>query len=251
MPIAWLLDTWQIHPVSELIDGDYQKNSQINRWSLETSNQIATIIAYQEVGYSVEIKKEKQRVIHVFEQADTELQFGDILPFDFDTLEEKKENLQAGDQLILTIIRDEQEKQITTTLYEEENSILLGIHLMTFYELKTEPKITISNSKKAEGPSAGFMVALTIFDQLTTREKNITGKIAGSGLINLEGQIGEISGLRHKLLGAERNDIAYFLTGQDNLQEALEIKEEYDLTITIKGFKTFNEAINFIYKEES
>ena len=76
-------------------------------------------------------------------------------------------------------------------------------------------------------------------------EEDITGgkKIIGTGTIDAEGNVGEIGGVKYKLLGAEKDKCDIFLVPKENYEEALEVKEEYKLKIKIVEVSTFEDAI--------
>ena len=54
------------------------------------------------------------------------------------------------------------------------------------------------------GPSAGMMYALGLIDKLTPQDETGGKVIAGTGTIDAKGKVGEIGGIRLKMLGAKR-----------------------------------------------
>jgi PDZ domain-containing protein len=71
------------------------------------------------------------------------------------------------------------------------------------------------------GPSAGLMFALGILDKLD--EQSLTGGkyIAGTGEISTDGTVGQIGGIDHKLVAAQRKGADAFLVPEDNCAEAV------------------------------
>nr|WP_269212671.1 MULTISPECIES: S16 family serine protease [unclassified Schaalia] len=71
------------------------------------------------------------------------------------------------------------------------------------------------------GPSAGMMFALGIIDRMTPGD--ITGgqKIAGTGTVSYDGQIGPIGGIQQKMRGAVRDGAMWFLAPQMNCSEVI------------------------------
>lgn len=71
------------------------------------------------------------------------------------------------------------------------------------------------------GPSAGMMFTLGVIDKLTPEDLTGGIRIAGTGTIDDEGNVGRIGGIALKLLGAKRDGATVFLTPDSNCGEAL------------------------------
>jgi PDZ domain-containing protein len=89
--------------------------------------------------------------------------------------------------------------------------------------------ISIS-SGEVGGPSAGLMWAVGLYDLMTPGDLTRGRTIAGTGVIDLEGNVGPISGIRDKVRAAMRAGAAVFLTPADNMVE-LRSFESGDLEI--------------------
>lgn len=87
--------------------------------------------------------------------------------------------------------------------------------------LETYPKCDI-HSINTQGPSGGFMQALSTYCTIT--ENDLTGgkKIAGTGTISVNGNIGPIGGIKQKIITAIRNKCDIFLCPEYHYEEALE-----------------------------
>jgi PDZ domain-containing protein len=79
------------------------------------------------------------------------------------------------------------------------------------------------------GPSAGLMWAVGITELLTPGDLTEGRTLAGTGSIDLEGNVGPIGGIRLKILAAERAGAEAFLVPQGNLAEARGAGEEIEL----------------------
>ena len=66
------------------------------------------------------------------------------------------------------------------------------------------------------GPSAGLMFALGIVDRLTKEDLVKGRKIAGTGTITPDGQVGAIGGIEQKMLGASSKGATIFLAPKEN-----------------------------------
>ena len=70
------------------------------------------------------------------------------------------------------------------------------------------------------GPSAGLMWALGVTDVLTPNDLTDGRKVAGTGTVDLEGNVGPIGGVRLKVVTAEEAGAESFLVPRRNLPEA-------------------------------
>ncbi|MBK4347366.1 YlbL family protein [Lacisediminihabitans changchengi] len=93
---------------------------------------------------------------------------------------------------------------------------ILGIYPSISYTFPFEVKIQLEN---VGGPSAGQMFALGIIDKLTPGKLNGGAKVAGTGTIDAEGDVGPIGGIRQKLYGARDAGATYFLAPKSNCNE--------------------------------
>ena len=90
------------------------------------------------------------------------------------------------------------------------------------------------------------MIALSIYNQ-NIKEDITKGKnIAGTGTIDLEGNVGEIGGIKHKIIGAVKSGVEIFLIPYENYEEAKKVVEENKYNITIVSVKTFDEALDYL-----
>jgi Lon-like protease len=91
---------------------------------------------------------------------------------------------------------------------------LLGIVLIAPFPFE----ITIE-SAEVGGPSAGLMWALGLYDLLTPGDLTGGRTIAGTGSIDLEGNIGPIGGITDKVIAAQSVDADILLVPQGNVEE--------------------------------
>ena len=141
------------------------------------------------------------------------------------------------------MIRDDEERDCTAVTYDTNDGTKIGVSLLTTYEYETDPEVTITSKASEAGSSGGLMMSLAIYNQLVPED--ITGgmKIVGTGTIDIEGNVGEIGGVRYKLIGAVKNDADLFICPEENYEEAMSVKKEKDYDITIISVSTFLEAI--------
>jgi PDZ domain-containing protein len=144
-----------------------------------------------------------------------------------------------GDELALTIERpDPDDPDVVETLdinlvlrpyrYIDENGDELddpnrgmaGVMLTDAHVDIVFPVDIEINSQNIGGPSAGLMFTLEIIDELTDDDITHGYRIAGTGTINADGEVGPIGGMRQKTFGAIDAGAQYLLVPADNYQEA-------------------------------
>ena len=70
--------------------------------------------------------------------------------------------------------------------------------------------------------------------------------IAGTGTIDRDGNVGEIAGLKYKIMGAAKNKMDIVLVPSGNYKEALKVKKEKKYDLEIVEIKTFEDAIEYL-----
>ena len=92
------------------------------------------------------------------------------------------------------------------------------------------------------------MNALAIYNALVEEDITKGKKIIGTGTIERDGTVGDIGGVKYKLLGASRKKADIFLVPEKNYDEAIQVKNDQDLDIRIISVRTLEEAIAAISK---
>ena len=76
------------------------------------------------------------------------------------------------------------------------------------------------------------MLTLALIQELN-KETITDKKICGTGTIDEAGNIGEIGGVKYKMLGASKNKCDVFITPKENYKEAKKVKEKNKLKIEL------------------
>ena len=98
------------------------------------------------------------------------------------------------------------------------------------------------------GSSGGFANALYIYSSLVN-EDIIKGRlIIGTGTIDIDGNIGEIGGLKYKFKAAAKSGASVFFVPEGNCDETKKIKNEKNYDLNFVCIKTFDEAIDYLKK---
>lgn len=252
--LSKLLSNWDSVSKEEVSLNDKEDIKDIykrDKIYLEEANQNAIFVAYKKAGKSVNILDKHLYIIYLEEDSDTDLKIGDdILEIDgskIDSLADISKILdsyEVGSKLNIKVKRNEKEMIKYAIVHEKDGRKLIGIALTSIYDYEVDPKITFTFSNSESGPSGGFMVTLAIYNQLIDSDISNGLKIAGTGTIDIEGNVGSIGGVKYKLKGAvdSKSDI-FLVPAGENYEEAIKYKKKYHYDIKIIGISTFEEAI--------
>lgn len=131
---------------------------------------------------------------------------------------------RAGDPVQLTVRRDGRQRDVEVRprpVPGVSEQPILGIQPRTLNARINLPVQVKVNSDNIGGPSAGLMIALTVFDKVDPVNLASGRRIAGTGTIALDGgRVGPIGGIQQKVLAAARQRIDVFLAPGEQLAEA-------------------------------
>lgn len=153
------------------------------------------------------------------------------------------EELAPGDVIQMRLERNGSIVEVEVELAEKEDEPgepLIGIGLG---ELTEAPFPIAIQTGDVGGPSAGMMHTIAIIDSLTEGELTGGRVIAGTGTIQADGSVGNIGGIRQKVVGAEAAGAEYILVPQGNYESALTAERE---SIEIVPVATLEDAIGFL-----
>ncbi|HHT38805.1 MAG TPA: hypothetical protein GXZ95_05320 [Mollicutes bacterium] len=255
--LSYVIPNW------DLVDkGDYVLNNETyedviyrNKLLLEEANANATIVAYREAQKKIEIKEQHYYVVYIDEQADTTLQIGDeLIDIEGTKVSSMKDYIDVvskasiGDNLNITVIDKKGNKtKRTAKVFSYKNEKVTGIIAISKYDLETEPDIEFHFKETESGPSGGLMMTLAIYNKLIDEDLTKGFTIVGTGTIDVDGNVGEISGIEYKVKGAIKSKADIFLvpTGS-NYEEAIKVAEKFNHKIKIIGVSTFYDALNYL-----
>ncbi len=253
--LSYLLPDWDLYPIDEITNGDsYEDTIAIGKVYLKEGIDNAKIAAFKEAGKNINITKTINTVIYLSDEASTNIKIGDIIlqvnEIDINELDDIKEaikDLKVGDIVKVKVLRDEKEMFKEATIYEDiDNTLKIGVALKTSYEFTTDIDVDIKMKNNESGSSGGLMMSLAIFNALTDKDLTKGLNIVGTGTIDSDGNVGEIGGVKYKVLGANKKKADIFFCPMENLEEAKSIKEKRNLDIKIVGVSTLKEAIEYL-----
>lgn len=246
--LSLILPNWDIVKNTDITyDGEEMKDSmERDKINLYESISNAKYVAYKYVSKTLEIKKTDYYVTYISKNADTDLKIGDIIktidgtPFDPFNINEYLEKLSIGTKIELKVENNNKEYTRYAKIIEIEDKHLIGINYSKVNEYENDLEYNYKSSES--GPSGGTMLTLAIIQELS--EKSITDKkICGTGTIDELGNIGEIGGVKYKMLGASKNKCDVFITPKENYKEASEVKKKNKLKIELIEASTIDELM--------
>ena len=253
--LSFVIPDWDLMPLEEVTGEDsYEEVLEVGKEYLNEGIDNAIIAAFSESDYNINITKTINKVIYLSEESDTDIQVGDeiisVNGVSIQNLEELKayvNTLSENDVVEIDVINnDENLKRIATIYKAEDGSLKIGIAFKTTYEYETEIPVTVKMKDNESGSSGGLMMSLAIYNALT--EEDITNglNIVGTGTISSDGTVGEIGGVKYKVLAANKKKADIFLCPVENYEEAIKIKEKRNLDIEIVKVSTLKETINYL-----
>lgn len=229
-----------------------KENQKRGTIMLKNANQTAELVAYELANKEIKIKNTHYYVTYISDLSKTNLKIGDeIVEVDNIPIEKIADlngvinSKQIGDILNITVLNDKKKVSKTAKIINYEGK-KIGIMIIPIYEYNS--KLNYKNNKDEYGPSGGLMMTLAIYDYITNSNLAKGRIIAGTGTIDIDGNIGEISGIKYKLKGALKDGADVFLVAKDNYKEAIKIKNDYNYDIEIVKVSNINEAIEYLKK---
>lgn len=184
----------------------------------------------------------------VLELGDTIIAVNGVTIAKVDDIRQVTEDMSVGDVLTMTVIREDAEVDVNVELTEREDEPGVAMIGVILGELTGPPFPLSIQAGDVGGPSAGMMHTLAIIDTLTEGELTKGHVIAGTGTIKVDGTVGNIGGIRQKVVGAEAAGAEYILVPQGNYDSALTAERT---VIEIVPIATIDDAIEFFERLEA
>lgn len=218
---------------------------------LKDANQSAIMVSYTKAGRSFEIKKHHYFVYFVDERANNKIKVGDevvgvdhLEKVNLDAFKQYISTKSVGDEVTIKLKRGKEDLEIKTTVFEEEGTKYAGLAFFDILDYEINPKLTLKFKPSETGPSGGLTLSLAIYNQLVEEDITKGRKIVGTGTIDKDGKVGEIGGVKYKLMGAVNKKADIFLVPNgENYKECIKLQKEKGYKIKIIGVSTFDEAL--------
>lgn len=151
---------------------------------------------------------------------------------------------QPGDELTLTVVRDDQRSELTVPLSESpdgEGRVVIGVVVYTKGLKVTLPFPVEVDTDEAGGPSAGLAISLAIIDALTPGDLTGGHRVAATGALRFDGSVMAVGAIEQKALSASDAGMEYLLVPADSLGEA----RGADASPAIVPVASVDEALQF------
>lgn len=251
--LSYIMPNWDLEKTSKITyDGDSMSQTlKKDKISYESSIDNAIISAYTLAGQEIDITNYHNNVIYITDEATTTLNdFDEIISINDIKLKSLSEIQQLinsyneNDIVKIKALRNKKEIDATAKIYDVDGKLKIGIGITTTYDLKTNPDINVKMKKSESGPSGGLMTALGIYNAITKEDITKGKNIAGTGTITETGTVGEIGGIKYKILGAVKKKVDIFLCPEENYKEAMKTLNKTKSNMKIIKVKSLQEAIN-------
>ncbi|WP_407886082.1 SepM family pheromone-processing serine protease [Levilactobacillus sp. N40-8-2] len=136
----------------------------------------------------------------------------------------------------------------------------IGITLTDNVKVTATPKVTV-DAGNIGGPSGGLMFSLQIYTQVTGQNLRHGKKVAGTGTIDANGDVGEIGGIDKKIVAAKRAGATVFFAPyvkpsklllkyeehhMTNYQLAKATAKKYAPNMKVVPVKSFDDAVHYL-----
>ena len=230
---AWLTEYQDVLSREDVVPAgvDREEFEEAQRQLFRESSEVAAAVGFRAAGEAVDVSGAGARVAAIMEgsPAEGQLQEGDVitavdgqpvaLASDLVTALATR---AAGDEVTLTVRRDEREEQARIRLENVERlgRPALGVAVATVDLEITLPVPVVVDQGEIGGPSAGLMIALTVYDLTDPADVAAGRTIAGTGTIDLDGTVGAVGGVGAKVITARRSGATLFLVPENEAAEA-------------------------------
>ncbi len=255
--ISLINDDWDVQRETEVKNENetIEEKNYRNKMLLEEANDTALLVAYQHSDIDYKVHNNKIYITYIDKLSKTNLKIGDqILKVDDQKIPDKSTLLnyisskKIGDQISLKVKDiNGNIKYRKATLIDVAKSPKVGALVTETFDIDSNKKIKFNFKDSESGSSGGLMLSLTIYSHLNEIDLTHGKTIVGTGTIDALGNVGEISGIKYKLIGAVNKHADVFLVPYgDNYQEAKKVKKEKGYDITLVPVKTFEDALNYL-----
>ena len=254
--ISYLNKNWDLISKDKVKydDETLKEAEKRDKISMEEAVSNAKIAAFKEASGTYNINA-IHHIITYLDSDDTELKLFDeiksVAGITINNLEDIRKVVatqEVGKKVNIEVKREGKLLNVSSSVYEKEGRKLLGISLTDVYDVTTDPQVEIKIKSNESGPSGGLMMSLSIYNALVSEDISKGKKIIGTGTIDIDGNVGEIGGVKYKLMGAVKNKADIFLCPKENYEEAIKVKKENNYDIKIVAVATLKEAIEELEK---
>jgi Lon-like protease len=250
-------------PTVEVVDRDLilggrseDENREANLRDMSNSKDVATAVALERLGYDVTEQGTGAVIVAVVSDVPAALVLtrGDVVvAVDGEPVMLKEDLIDAvgarrpGDVVRLRVedFDGGEAREVDVDLVarpDEPDRPLLGVTLGTRDSVFQFPFSVTIDSGSVGGPSAGLAFTLGIMDVLTP--SSVTGgyRVATTGTIDSQGQVGPVGGVAQKAVAVRRAGIDVFLVPSSEYEEA----KKYAGDMRVEAVDTLDDALRML-----
>lgn len=253
--ISQIVPSFESEKESKVTINDEKEKEYNYREKLYFTSSIdaATKVAFEKAGKNVAISSSKFLIIYRDKDSNAELEVGDqILKINGKKVNNYDEMLkyieESNDKVNITVKRRNKVIQTNNGFMDMNGSKKLGIIISNEIKYTSDPKVELKFNGKEAGPSGGLMIALTIYDKLIKEDITKGRLVVGTGTIDTNGNIGEIGGIKHKLMAANNKKADIVFVPEANYQQAKKLYDKNNYKFDLVSVKTFDDAVNYLNK---
>jgi Lon-like protease len=250
--------TAALDPTKKVVDRDqitgglsFDELERIQIEEMKNSQSAAQVVAATALGSSPPTGDGARIASVVQEPAEGELMPGDVIVgIDGSTVAticdvyRLLRDRHPGDEIEIEVERHSETMSFTLQAAStpvDPGHAFLGIAMTSDYEFSPGFDVEFDTGRVA-GPSAGLMLSLGLYDQLTPEDLTQGRAIAGTGTITCDGSVGPIGGIEQKIAAAEAAGAEVFLAPAANAGAARSVADD----IEIVAVDTFGDAVEFL-----
>lgn len=252
MLLSLIIPNWDIESLNNMRVEDESEKEIENRDKiyLKDTSYDAVIAAFKEANMKYEITNVDVTITYIYNIAKTNLKVGDVIKTingvkitSFNSLINEVNKYEVGEKLIINVLRNNKIIECEATIVLEENKKMIGISLAELKNIKTNPEVKFVFKNNESGSSRGLMCALEIYNRITKYDITKGDIISGTGVIDENGNVGSIGGVKYKLKGAVNKHAKVFIVPSDNYEEAISLRNKYKYDIEIIKADTLKNVI--------
>ena len=252
MLLSLIIPNWDIESLNNMRVEDESEKEIENRDKiyLKDTSYDAVIAAFKEANMKYEITDVDVTITYIYNIAKTNLKVGDVIKTingvkitSFNSLINEVNKYEVGEKLIINVLRNNKIIECEATIVLEENKKMIGISLAELKNIKTNPEVKFVFKNNESGSSRGLMCALEIYNRITKYDITKGDIISGTGVIDENGNVGSIGGVKYKLKGAVNKHAKVFIVPSGNYEEAMSLKNKYNYNIEIIKADTLSNVI--------
>mgnify|MGYP000882209187 CR=1 FL=1 len=131
---------------------------------------------------------------------------------------------KVGDQVIFTVLRGDAKRDATVTTQGSKSNPDLPVAGVSFAQgYRYDAQVVYKLDEGVGGNDIGLMLALALYDKVTPDALLENRVVAGTGSIDANGVVGRVSGVRERVVDAERAGASVFLVPAANCAELADV----------------------------